>query len=391
MQKSGSTSAEETIDDQLTQNYRFKESPLVKGRIFREYAVQQNMIRTRFIAGSIFVLTIAMFYNDFLQDVEYGMFYAVNIYGILSISLLHIITSTLLQEWYLRHYRIAELVLIIFWVSTITTDIPTFIRDATTSCLPINLTTWLAGMGILLVVTRKQATFIFSFFLILNVAIAIIFKSPAYYITDVVTRTLLSFCISYFIQYPYNIIAVKNIINSSFDPLTKCFNRREGMKRISTSIKNNRKYKKATVFYMLDLDNFKIYNDTYGHQIGDKALTMIAESIRKVFSGTKDTNIRYGGEEFLVCANIKSPEEAKLLSDKLHKTIAELEPPIYNGKQCKPITVSIGYVIIYAYAYKQESLKELIYFADLALYEAKKRGKNCSVEFTPLLAGMKKL
>ncbi len=370
----------EDEDFEIKKKYTFIENPIIKTEAYKEYALRQNIIRTKFISVAILVLTSVVFYNHITGRIIYDYYRIVNMYAIAIVAIFNFLFSFYLKKCNYKKCTFAELVLVLFWVTAIVIDTPTFLQDAGVTFQPVNITTWLAGLGILLVITRVQILIIFPVFLLFNLAIAFTENAPSFYILDIVVRTLLAGGIAYFVQYPYNIAAVKNLMNSTLDPLTKLMNRRAGLKRIKLILQTNKRVKRYTALYMLDIDNFKLYNDTFGHQIGDKALSLVAHHIDKTFTRSEDTKVRYGGEEFLICASVNSKENAKMLQERLHKAISKAKMPMLNGEPCGAITVSIGYIIIEHN--KSESLEYLIRCADLALYEAKRRGKNCTVEFS---------
>jgi diguanylate cyclase (GGDEF)-like protein len=121
----------------------------------------------------------------------------------------------------------------------------------------------------------------------------------------------------------------------------------------------------------IDLDNFKALNDTYGHAAGDRALSACADRITGVVRKS-DLVARYGGDEFIgVFSDIKSPEDLKLIADKI---IRELLTPFDCDDRAFSLGASIGISI-----YPEDGLSPevLIQQADTALYQAKARGKGC--------------
>jgi diguanylate cyclase (GGDEF)-like protein len=119
---------------------------------------------------------------------------------------------------------------------------------------------------------------------------------------------------------------------------------------------------------MVDIDNFKNINDTYGHVIGDRVLKNLAKILRKNVKIT-DEVIRYGGEEFLVIAYRCDFEEGKKLGERLRKKIEAIK---FKDFPELKITVSIG-IFIYE---PGDDLLDAIQKADNAMYEAKRLGKN---------------
>lgn len=123
---------------------------------------------------------------------------------------------------------------------------------------------------------------------------------------------------------------------------------------------------------LLDIDNFKLVNDTYGHWAGDLVLKQVADKARSMI-GLNDFAARYGGEEFAIIFTDKSYSEAYEAVENMRKNIAKLEHLYAGGK---PITVSIGLC-----DYHLGDGKELLFRkTDNALYVAKKRGKNRVVD-----------
>jgi diguanylate cyclase (GGDEF)-like protein len=149
------------------------------------------------------------------------------------------------------------------------------------------------------------------------------------------------------------------------DPLTEV-NNRAYLNIIKTKIK---KISGPATILMIDIDNFKKINDTFGHVVGDKVLKKLAQTLRKNVK-IPDEVIRYGGEEFLIIAYRCDLEEGKSLAERLRRKIEDIK---FN-KICPKfkITVSIG-LSIYE---PQEDLLTAIEKADKAMYKAKQKGKN---------------
>jgi diguanylate cyclase (GGDEF)-like protein len=149
------------------------------------------------------------------------------------------------------------------------------------------------------------------------------------------------------------------------DPLTEV-NNRAYLNIIKTKIQN---ISGPVTILMIDIDNFKNINDTFGHIVGDKVLKKLAQILRKNIKIT-DEVIRYGGEEFLIIAYRCDLEEGKILAERLRRKIEDIK---FNKRDPKfKITVSIG-LSIYE---PQEDLLTAIEKADKAMYKAKQKGKN---------------
>ncbi|MDD5431827.1 MAG: GGDEF domain-containing protein [Candidatus Omnitrophica bacterium] len=154
------------------------------------------------------------------------------------------------------------------------------------------------------------------------------------------------------------------------DSLTKVFNRRYFLERFFEEFKRSKKLRLNLSFLMVDIDNFKSYNDHFGHLVGDAILRevsrIIKENIRQVdFVG------RYGGEEIAIGLTETSIEQARLASERIRKEIESRKIKIYDEEIM--ITVSIG---IAAFPNSAANPERLIENADKALYMAKHSGKN---------------
>ena len=126
---------------------------------------------------------------------------------------------------------------------------------------------------------------------------------------------------------------------------------------------------------MIDIDDFKRINDTYGHLFGDEVILMLSQKMKSFFRNT-DLLFRFGGEEFVVILEPASPEMANQTFERFSKVIASHEFP-----QVGKTTVSIGYTRILDADYPHAILDR----ADKALYYAKENGKNCVFNYDELL------
>jgi diguanylate cyclase (GGDEF)-like protein len=130
---------------------------------------------------------------------------------------------------------------------------------------------------------------------------------------------------------------------------------------------------------MMDIDHFKVFNDTYGHLAGDQALIKIAEAIKSVIRRPGDLAARYGGEEFVVLQINTTEEGAAVVAEKIRRGIEELRMEIGEIKSI--ITVSIGGASVVPT--DEMAPEELIGKADRALYMAKEEGRNRVIVWNP--------
>lgn len=157
---------------------------------------------------------------------------------------------------------------------------------------------------------------------------------------------------------------------SFYDDLTKLPNRRLFDKKVNNVIKNNKSAQGQMFGIMfLDLDRFKLINDTLGHCIGDLLLKSVGERLQSCISD-KDTPARQGGDEFSILVNDISKNEVSLIAERILK---ELSKPYFIEGHEIFITPSIG---ISLYPFDGENAEELLRKADVSMYQAKKRGRN---------------
>lgn len=160
------------------------------------------------------------------------------------------------------------------------------------------------------------------------------------------------------------------------DPLTKFYNRKALFQDLAIFARMPSERRSSLYacenlqcyLLMIDLDNFKIINDNYGHMAGDKALIFVARTIGTIIR-KEDKAYRYGGDEFIVLIHHSHLENTLIIAEKIRKTI-EKAHLLYEGKSIS-LTVSIGIATL-----SQHELKSSICKADEALYHAKQNGKN---------------
>jgi len=157
------------------------------------------------------------------------------------------------------------------------------------------------------------------------------------------------------------------------DGLTRCFNHKYLRMRLDQEVARARRYEHPLTFAMLDLDNFKGVNDTWGHASGDLVLVQLANIVSAALR-TTDVVARYGGEEFGLVMVHASLKEAEIVGNRIRERVAGHQFIAANEAQERiAVTASIG---IAEFAQKSDSWKSLIQRADRALYEAKQGGRN---------------
>jgi diguanylate cyclase (GGDEF)-like protein len=150
------------------------------------------------------------------------------------------------------------------------------------------------------------------------------------------------------------------------DSLTGLLNRRYLEERLSEEITRSHRHGYSMSFMMIDVDDFKSYNDTFLHPEGDKALQIVGQCLRETLRGA-DIAARYGGEEFSILLPQTTLDEAEIIAERIRTNI---ETTSFPNRQ---VTVSIGIASI---SLEIDTVEKLIESADTALFVAKDKGKN---------------
>ncbi|MCF8197637.1 MAG: sensor domain-containing diguanylate cyclase [Sulfuritalea sp.] len=160
---------------------------------------------------------------------------------------------------------------------------------------------------------------------------------------------------------------------ASRDGLTGVANRRSFDERLANEWMRDRRGRKALSLLMIDVDHFKRYNDTYGHQAGDTCLQKIAQVLEQVVHRPGDLVARYGGEEFAVILSSTDTVGAQGIAQRVLDHVAALEIP-HGASELGRVSLSIGVSTTHPAPELTEA--SLIASADSALYEAKHAGRN---------------
>ena len=167
---------------------------------------------------------------------------------------------------------------------------------------------------------------------------------------------------------------------SNLDGLTHIANRRRFNDYLLIHWQQYQREQKPIALLLIDVDYFKFYNDSYGHQCGDDCLIQIAQAIAKVPQRVVDLVARYGGEEFAMILPNTNTEGALIIAESVRQTIANLAIPHQSSPVSDQITLSVGIASLIPAT--GESLDILINQADEALYSAKKQGRNRAIVYT---------
>lgn len=169
-----------------------------------------------------------------------------------------------------------------------------------------------------------------------------------------------------------------------YDPLTNLPNRRLLMDRVRQAMINSARHGRHGALMFLDLDHFKLLNDTLGHDVGDELLQQVATRLRMCIRES-DSVARLGGDEFVVLLEDLSPNpndaasHAELVA---HKILDLLAQPYRMRGHLHNSTPSIGIVVFFE---DHETIDELLKKADVAMYQAKSAGRNTARFFDPVM------
>jgi diguanylate cyclase (GGDEF)-like protein len=159
---------------------------------------------------------------------------------------------------------------------------------------------------------------------------------------------------------------------AEIDALTFLFNRRMIVKKLQDEVLRAERYNSLLSISVVDVDHFKIVNDTYGHSVGDEVLRQVAGQLQDHIRHP-DIVGRYGGEEFLILLPSSDTNAAAEQATRLCKQMREMVVPINHGGQTLSVTISIG---ITQFQNGADTWETLLNRADNAMYEAKNNGRD---------------
>ena len=156
------------------------------------------------------------------------------------------------------------------------------------------------------------------------------------------------------------------------DPLTALPNRRYLEERLTEEVNRSKRYEYPMSFLMIDIDDFKLYNDRNGHQAGDLALQITAHALKGALRSA-DVASRYGGEEFCILLPQTPLNEAGVIAERIRERIEHTNYPHARTQPQGAVTISIG---VATFSPIVNTAEQIIWAADRALYDAKNQSKN---------------
>ena len=227
------------------------------------------------------------------------------------------------------------------------------------------------------------------------------FKYPVLFIGEVFKGCTVRAVAFDYIKTPVDnqelVVRVKNMLKikelrdklktlSTTDELTGLHNRKYLLERMDQEISRSRRYGTPLSVLLFDLHFFKVVNDIYGYEWGDVLLRSIADKLKQLIR-KEDIITRYGDEEFVVALPNTSEDNAFLFAERFRKDIERMEFIPAGEEERHPITISGGIATYPCYKDAEEDANTIIRYAEHALYNAKKRGKNKIVQFSQLNLG----
>jgi two-component system cell cycle response regulator len=164
----------------------------------------------------------------------------------------------------------------------------------------------------------------------------------------------------------------RNVALALIDSLTGLYNRRYLTAHLAALMERTLRSSKALSLLMVDVDNFKVVNDTYGHATGDEVLLEVADRLSRNLRNF-DTVARWGGEEFVVVMPEATARVAMVVAERLHKKIAERPIRVKHEVGEVSVTISVGVALA---GEELSTPDDLLRAADFAMYEAKRAGRN---------------
>lgn len=163
---------------------------------------------------------------------------------------------------------------------------------------------------------------------------------------------------------------------SYVDELAQIANRRKFDEFFKQTLELSSRNKRPIGLMMLDIDNFKKFNDLYGHVAGDHTIQAVGSVLRQTVHRSSDLTARYGGEEFVVVLQEITSEAVHAMAEAIRAGIQALDIP-HEETEWRVVTVSIG--VVYGTVGVHQSPDDIVHQADEALYEAKSQGRNAIV------------
>lgn len=296
-------------------------------------------------------------------------------FAVASISLVYIVLGYIAERRNidLQFLRIAYRV---YWVLLTLCLTPFFIFDVQIG----SITNVLLFFGLLVmtpVFSMRENKMMFSFFVLYVVVVVML--AGADFLLGVRVAFLGIGCslLSYELHSGYIDTICSLRAESVLDGLTKLYTKYEGMERMRALLTFCKRMGRIVAVLYIDIDHFKSYNDTFGHQEGDQTLFAVADCLRRCFTRETDVLCRLGGEEFAVMLPIAQRGIALMMAKKLLHMVPDMGIQSGMAARLAIVTVSIGVAVFEPDGHAEMPIEAIIEEADRQLYIAKSGGRNC--------------
>ena len=190
-------------------------------------------------------------------------------------------------------------------------------------------------------------------------------------VTEIALSALVAFGVSLFLRHRAKIVEQSTEIDrlAGADPLTGLGNVRSLQEVLAREVARARRIDRPLSCVLMDLDDFRMINDQYGHEKGNRVLQVVAETIRGVIRQEMDRAFRYGGDEFMIILPEAGGHQALAVAQRLREVFISLQPPVIP-KKALPVSIGIAEL---REGFRSQDLLRLL---DRAIVQAKSRGKN---------------
>ncbi len=344
--------------------------------------IEQNVKRISYVSYVVIAFQILNLFDDVFY--EY-LFMRLGSLFVTVVCIVYTLYTVLRYNIIVSKPRQARIIYLSYWILIICFGMTPFLIADIVLNRPVNVTLFMAALIIVPMFVRSDIIFVFSLFTLYNVVLTFVVPCPLSYKLFISGICVAGVCFAFLVQQRYVDMMIKFKMETRVDPLTNVLNRRGGLDKMQTVIELCKRHGMIVVVYMLDIDFFKDYNDTFGHIRGDQVLIELSDEIGRVFGRSSDVICRFGGEEFVICTSVASVKDAHAMAKLLCASIEELGIETPRKEASNFLTVSIGYTIYKPqdYAESEDDMDEmmLIEEADAALYAAKNSGRNTVYSF----------
>lgn len=347
-----------------------------------QLCIEQNIKRISYISYVFIAFQILNLFDDMFYE---NRFLQIGLGVMLVICVVYTVYTLVGYNSIVSNMKKARIVYLSYWCLIVLFGMTPYLITDIQLNRPVNITLLMSALIIVPMFIKSDIFLIFSLFGVYNIVLSFIYDATLNYKLLIVGISVAGVCLSFLIQQRYIDLMIKFKMETRIDPLTNTLNRRGGIDKMRTVIQLCKRHGMMVVVYMLDIDFFKDFNDTYGHIRGDQVLIELSQQIRKVFGRSSDVVCRFGGEEFVICSCVASVKDAHAMARILCESIEQLRIITPRKEVSDYLTASIGYTIYKPHDYTgpEEDMDEmsLIEEADAALYAAKNNGRNSIYSF----------